>query len=146
MVASIRKCGSETDSIHTNAYAAFKRGDAEAEEIIDRATAIGLSVIVLGELLAGFNAGTRLQFNLDELQRFLASPGISIVSIDEAVARRYATLADSMRRKGKPIPTNDLWIAATALERGFDIFSYDAHFREVPGLIVGANWADFQGP
>ena len=63
-------------------------------------------------------------------------PGVQITPPDEAVAERYGYLVRDLRQQGTPIPTNDLWIAASALETGARLVSYDAHFECVPGLIV----------
>lgn len=130
--------------IDTNAYAAFMHGDAEAEQIIEQASAVGIIVIVLGELLAGFKIGARLQENLDRLKRFLASPGVEIVVIEQSVAELYADVIAQLRAAGRPVPTNDVWIAATALARGYDLFSNDAHFRAVPGLKMVTRVGDLK--
>ena len=49
----------------------------------------------------------------------------------------------TVKSKGKPIPTNDLWIGATALQHGFAVFSFDGHFRHINGLIVGRQSSNF---
>jgi predicted nucleic acid-binding protein len=124
--------------IDTNAYAAFKQGVPDALTIIQRASQLVMSSVVLGELLAGFAVGTRDARNRAELQQFLASPRSIIAVIDAPTAHVYADVYRRLRAKGHPIPTNDLWIAATALERGIALFSYDAHFSQVEGLVVGS--------
>jgi tRNA(fMet)-specific endonuclease VapC len=124
--------------LDTNAYAAFKQGQTEAVDIIQRAPRIALSSIVLGELLAGFAAGSRETKNRVELQQFLASDRVRILLVDEITADYYATVYRTLRNKGHPIPTNDMWIAATALQHGCALFSYDGHFNHVDGIIAGA--------
>jgi predicted nucleic acid-binding protein len=57
--------------------------------------------------------------------------------VDEKTAEYYAHTYLSLRRKGKPIPTNDLWIAATALQHGLAVFTYDKHFFDIDGIIAG---------
>jgi tRNA(fMet)-specific endonuclease VapC len=128
--------------IDTNAYARLMRGDREAEEIVERCDSVGFSVIVLAELLSGFQSGRRSKKNIEELEEFLASPGVGIVEIDRAAAERYASLSAAMRRIGRPIPTNDLWIAASAIEHEYAVHSYDAHFCAVPGLRVVTKLSD----
>ena len=130
--------------VDTNAYAAWQRGISGAAEVIEAAPSLGLSVIVLGELLTGFKVGARFNKNIEGLNRFLASPIVEIVPIDRAIAERYANLSVVLRQTGTPIPSNDLWVAATALERGFAVFTHDSHFRAVPGLKIGSCLADFQ--
>ena len=129
--------------IDSNAYTAFKRSDPDAVAIVQNSV-IRVSVIVLGELLHGFQLGSREQRNRDELSEFLASPWVSLVPVDQAVAERYAALKTQLRTLGKPIPMNDLWIAATAMAHGFDVYSLDAHMKVVPGLTVGTKLADFR--
>lgn len=124
--------------IDTNAYAAFKQGLPDAVDIIQRAPELVLCSIVIGELLAGFAVGSREAKNRNELQQFLASARVAVVAADEQTAAHYATVYRSLRMKGRPIPTNDLWIAATALQHSCVLFSYDGHFQAVDGLIVGA--------
>lgn len=132
--------------IDTNAYAAFKRGLPDAVAVVQQAPQIILSSIVLGELLAGFAVGSREAQNRNELQQFLASPRVVVAASDERTASFYAIVYKGLRAKGRPIPTNDMWIAATALQQGCALFSFDGHFRSVDGLIVGATAAELGLP
>jgi tRNA(fMet)-specific endonuclease VapC len=127
--------------IDTNAYVAFKRGLPEALEIIQRAPTIALPVIVLGELLAGFTVGSQTERNRSELQAFLTSPRAQVLTVDELTAEVYARVYRELRSKGRPIPTNDLWIAALALQHSVALFTFDRHFALVDGLIIGTNTA-----
>lgn len=129
--------------LDTNAYAAFKRGNQEAIDILRHAQVIGISSIVLGELLSGFGAGRREAENRRELKVFLDSPRVRTLPVDEDTAEFYARAYLALKRKGTPIPTNDLWIAATALQHGAAIFSYDQHFQVVDGVIAGDRLSDF---
>ena len=122
--------------LDTNAYSAFKQGDADVLEIIQRADLIGISTIVLGELTAGFAAGSKHKVNLNELHLFLDTPRIAIFPVDEVTATYYARVYANLRQKCKPIPTNDLWIAATALQQGCKLCSFDAHFKSVENLVI----------
>ena len=87
--------------------------------------------MVLGELRAGFLKGTRLRENLAELAQFLASPRVDVVAVDEETAERYAVIFDSLRRAGIPIPTNDIWIAAGAMQSASVLLTTDQHYKEV---------------
>lgn len=127
----------------TNAYAAFKRGDPAAQAIVQMADTLALSTVVLGELLGGFALGTRAERNRTELAAFLGSPRVAVLPISEVTARFYASVFATLRRKGRPIPTNDLWVAASGLEHGLALFTYDSHFREVDGLLAGSRLEDF---
>jgi len=129
--------------LDTNAYVAFKQGRADAVEVFQRVRRIGINCIVLGELLSGFAVGAREAENRQELQRFLASERVDRLVVDAETAAHYAAVYRNLRRRGRPIPTNDMWIAATALQHGLAVFSYDRHFQEVPGLHVGIRLDDF---
>jgi len=129
--------------LDTNAYVAFKQGRSEAVEVLQHAPRIGLNSIVLGELLSGFAVGRREQENRQELERFLASDRVDQLVVDIETAEHYAAMYRDLRSRGRPIPTNDIWIAASALQHGLAIFSHDGHFHEVPGLTVGTRLADF---
>lgn len=128
--------------LDTNAYVAFKQGQADAKEIVQRATTLAFSSTVLGELLAGFAVGSREAKNRRELQQFLASDRVRVLTVDEGTAAYYATVYRNLRQKGRPIPTNDMWIAASALQHGYALFSHDGHFQAVGGLLVGATSTD----
>ena len=130
-------------ALDTNAYAAFKRGVPEAAEIIRHVPLVGISSIVLGELLAGFAAGTRETENRRELEQFLGSDRVRLFAVGQITAGYYATVYQGLRRKGRPIPTNDMWLAATALEHNLAVFSYDDHFGLVDHVVSGRHLADF---
>ena len=88
------------------------------------------------ELYAGFEMGSRPRDNTAELHEFFEQPDVSVVRTDENVAERYGKLVQQLRAQGTPIPTNDIWIAAAALETGSRLLGYEAHFEHVPGVIV----------
>jgi tRNA(fMet)-specific endonuclease VapC len=117
--------------LDTSAYSRFKGGDPSAVERIDAAEWLGVPTIVLGELEAGFRLGGRAAHNLDELERFLAYPVVHELAVDREVAREYGEIVTTLRRKGIPIPTNDVWIAACAARSGATLLTYDAHFGAV---------------
>lgn len=130
-------------ALDTNAYTAFKRGDAQVVAVLQHAPIIILCVTVLGELLGGFAAGQRESKNRSELTQFLNSPRVKIVSSTIATADLYALIYAALRRKGQPIPTNDLWIAASSLEHGAALLTHDAHFQNIDGLRAGGSLEDF---
>jgi predicted nucleic acid-binding protein len=129
--------------IDTNAYTAFMLGDVAVVEVVAHAERLCLNSIVLGELLGGFAAGTRESKNRAELARFLDSPRVEVVPVTAQTADSYALVYSSLRRKGQPIPTNDLWIAASALEHGAALLTRDTHFGHVDGLRRGQRLEDF---
>ncbi len=124
-------------AIDTNAYSVFKRGDEQVLEVLRQAPRVLISITVLGELLGGFAFGAKEGPNRAELTAFLASPRVQVVPLTSATADIYASLYAALRRLGKPIPTNDLWIAASAMEHGAALLSLDQHFAPIVGLRVG---------
>jgi tRNA(fMet)-specific endonuclease VapC len=124
--------------IDTNAYAAFKRGDVSMLEVIQYAETLAISPIVLGELLSGFECGNKTKKNREDLQQFLQSSRIRLLSMTSDTANFYSQIYLSLKNKGKPIPTNDMWIAAQTLEHGCVLCSHDKHFKVIEGLISGA--------
>jgi tRNA(fMet)-specific endonuclease VapC len=117
--------------LDTSGYAHFKRGDEAAVALIDAAEWIGISSVVLGELHAGFLLGSRRASNERELDGFLRNPAVHVLEIDDEASLIYAEIVVALRRAGRPLPTNDLWIAATSAREGAPVVTYDAHFREI---------------
>ncbi len=132
--------------IDTNAYAAFKRGQPDALAIVQHAPLIAVSTVVLGELLSGFSGGQRGQANHAALESFLSSDRVTALAVDRDTAAEYASIYAQLRKAGTPVPTNDMWIAATARQHGLQLFSFDMHFRQIAGLHVGCALADFTAP
>ncbi|HLB42850.1 MAG TPA: type II toxin-antitoxin system VapC family toxin [Gammaproteobacteria bacterium] len=129
--------------IDTNAYVAFKQGNPDIIGIFQHADTIGISVVVLGELIAGFTIGTKSKENLEDLNKFLDTPRIALFNVDENTTAFYATVYATLRKKGKPIPTNDLWIAATALQQGCKLCSFDKHFEYIDNVLVTTTLLEF---
>jgi predicted nucleic acid-binding protein len=129
--------------VDTSAYAEFKRGVSEAAQIIQYAPVVGINSIVVGEILSGFAAGSKGIANQRDFARFLSSDRVQVYSVDQVTARHYASIYWTLRRKGRPIPTNDMWIAASALQHGLAVFSYDRHFESVEGIVSGHYLANF---
>jgi tRNA(fMet)-specific endonuclease VapC len=122
--------------LDTSGYSAFKRGHQQIQHRLREASQIQISPVMLGELRAGFLKGTRLAENLAELAQFLASPRVSVAEMDEETAERYGIIFDSLRRAGNPIPTNDIWIAASAMQLGSALVTTDPHFRAVAQIVA----------
>lgn len=122
--------------IDTNVYVAFKRNHDGVVELLRRAEFIGVSTVVLGELLAGFRCGTRADENRRELDQFLDSPRVDTVPVNEETAEFYAEIFRGLREKGRPIPSNDLWLAAGALQHGLALVTLDGHFAYIDGLLL----------
>lgn len=120
--------------LDTNAYVALRRGDDAVATLVRDAQKVVFSAVVTGELLHGFRNGTRAQDNTRDLARFLEQPEVVFVTVGWDTADRFGRIATSLRKQGTPIPTNDVWIAAHAMETGADLVSFDRHFEHVQGL------------
>jgi tRNA(fMet)-specific endonuclease VapC len=126
----------------TNAYTAFKLGDDSILDVIKYTEIVGISPIVLGELVSGFDAGNKAKKNREELQQFLNSSRIRIYPITSDTANFYSHIYTTLKNKGKPIPSNDMWIAAQTLEQGCMLCTYDKHFKNIDGLLIGNTCAE----
>ncbi len=120
----------------TSAYTAFLRGSPEVKEAVQQADEIVFNPVVLGELMAGFLMGRNERKNRAILKDFLGSPRVIVAEIDEETSERYAVIVQSLRMKGTPIPTNDLWIAASAMQHGLRVLTTDKHYLKVPQIIT----------
>jgi tRNA(fMet)-specific endonuclease VapC len=122
--------------VDTSAYSGFMRGHPEIKIAIQEADEIYVNAIVLGELGAGFIKGRRRRKNEAELKRFLGSPRVNLVDVTEDTAERYAVILNSLWRAGTPIPTNDIWISASAMEHGLHVLTADDHYQKVSQIVV----------
>ena len=122
--------------IDTSGYSAFLRGHPGIKLSIQRADEISLNPVVLGELLAGFMVGKNERRNRSILQDFLSSARVIVLEIDEETSERYAVILNHLRTKGSPIPINDVWIAASAMQYGLKVLTTDKHYIEVPQIIT----------
>jgi tRNA(fMet)-specific endonuclease VapC len=122
-------------ALDTNAYSDFMRGDAGRVQILRMARHIHIPLIVLGELRAGFAAGSQQSPNAANLQRFLNSPRVSILSPDEQTTHHYAQLYLQLRKQGVAIPSNDLWIAALVVQHNLVLCTSDIHFQQLPQML-----------
>ncbi len=122
--------------VDTSAYSAFLQGRKDVADAIREADLLCVNPVVLGELQAGFLKGRHRRKNEEELKKFLTSPRVDIVDIDLSTSERYAAIVDALNRAGTPIPTNDVWIAASAMQHGLRVLTLDKHFLRVPQILV----------
>jgi tRNA(fMet)-specific endonuclease VapC len=121
--------------LDTNAYSDWKRGHEGVTNLIRQSEKFVISSIVVGELLYGFRCGSRYQANVVELHELLNSQYVELLTVTLDTADRFARIAESLKTKGKPIPSNDIWIAAHAMETGSCLISRDLHFANIDGLF-----------
>jgi tRNA(fMet)-specific endonuclease VapC len=122
--------------LDTNAYSRLMGGHAPLTQLLESCEEVLLPATVLGELHAGFELGSRREANRRQLGEFLALPGVETIPVTTDIAERYGILIGQLTGQGTPIPTNDIWIAAAALETGTRLVTYDSHFKHIHGLIV----------
>ena len=122
--------------IDTNIYSHAMRGNNEVISYLQQVIEIGISSISIGELLSGFKAGNKEQINRQELNIFLDSPRVTLYYVDEITAEFYSATLNQLKKQGTPIPTNDIWIAATALQQGLPVYTFDQHFEHIAGLLL----------
>jgi predicted nucleic acid-binding protein len=122
--------------LDTSAYSLLMRGRKEVAGFLDTAEEVYLPAVVIGELLAGFKKGNSEQRNREVLGRFIEVSRVSLLPLDEETAERYAVILDFLRRQGTPIPTNDLWIAACAMQHGLALITADHHFLKLPHVVT----------
>jgi tRNA(fMet)-specific endonuclease VapC len=124
--------------LDTNAYARFLGGDEHVLEALGGAGVVYMSIFVLGELHAGFLGGGKLQANKVILQKFLLKPTVQILNATSETAEFFGMVKEALKKAGTPIPINDVWIAAHAMETGSVMVTYDHHFTSVQGLRLWA--------
>lgn len=122
--------------LDTSAYSAFLKGSPEIKLSLQEAEEILLNPIILGELLAGFIMVKSEKKNRAILQEFLSSSRVKVIDIDDETSERYAVIMNHLRMKGAPIPTNDLWIAASAMQHGLKVLTTDNHYLNIPQIIT----------
>jgi len=125
-------------AIDTNIYIAFKNNDAGVIDAFRASDVIGVDIAVIAELITGFALGSREAKNRRELEAFLNASRVEVLFHDLETVEYYASIVKRLKAKGKPIPTNDIWIAANAQKHGMALFSFDRHFDEIEGLLLAA--------
>ena len=118
--------------VDTNALSAAADDDPAAIAILARADQMAIPVIVLGE----YRYGTAQSRHRAIYENWLAGllRDCAVLDISEPTTQHYAEITLELRRKGKPIPTNDLWIAALCRQHSLPLLSRDRHFDQVTGM------------
>jgi len=122
--------------LDTSAYSALFRGEEQVKYILQEVEEVSLTPVILGELLAGFTGGRFEARNRELLKEFLETPRVRVYPIDGETSERYAAVWLHLREQGTPIPTNDLWIAASAMQHGLTVLTADQHFLKVPQILT----------
>ena len=120
--------------LDTNGYTKLLAGDTSIRNFLGEADVIYLSVVALGELYAGFRCGLKEQENRKILKKFLGKPLVAVLDCTEETSEIFGEIKCNLKREGKPIPINDIWITANAIESGSVLITCDNHFKDIAGL------------
>ena len=120
--------------LDTSAYSHLRAGHVEVLDHVADAAVVVIPATVLGELEAGFELGHRTRENRRILDEFLDEPFISVMDVTATTVRYYARIIASLRRAGTPIPVNDVWIAASAMECNGHLLTFDRDYRRIVNL------------
>ncbi|MCX6590893.1 MAG: type II toxin-antitoxin system VapC family toxin [Acidobacteria bacterium] len=119
--------------LDTNRLTDLLRGEPAIVRLVEQADEVWLPYVVMAEIKAGFLGGTRLSQNMALLAAFMAT-GVTVLYADEQTLEAYARLFVQLKSAGTPIPDNDLWIGALAVQHGLILVTRDAHFKKIPQL------------
>jgi tRNA(fMet)-specific endonuclease VapC len=120
--------------LDTNIVIALFASDPGVQQQLMAETEIFIPAIVLGELYYGARKSGQRDANLTRIDEFAAQS--AILPCDQSTAHWYGQVKDGLRAKGRPIPENDIWIAALALQHRLTLATRDSHFNEVDGLSI----------
>jgi tRNA(fMet)-specific endonuclease VapC len=118
--------------LDTNVVIALLAGDPAVRRSLSQAELTFLSSIALGELYYGALKSTHKEANSAKIEALAANS--AVLPIDAVTARHFGQIKSALRAKGRPIPENDIWIAATAIQYGLTLLTRDGHFKEVDGI------------
>lgn len=120
--------------LDTNIIIEVLNGNKEIADKINKLPGFSICVIVLGELYIGINRIANKQKHFKILNDFLQL--CTVIELNAETARHYGEIVAALYKKGKPIPTNDIWIAACAKQHGFTLITHDKHFKEMHEITV----------
>jgi tRNA(fMet)-specific endonuclease VapC len=120
--------------IDTNVYSQLYQKNFDVFLLLENAGQVVVPLVVIAELRAGFWGGTKKEINETHLNKFLSK--VRIISPDTQTTVEYASIFAALKRQGNPIPTNDIWIAALALQHQMSLMTFDKHFGFIPNLSV----------
>lgn len=120
--------------LDTNILIALFAGESSVQQHLSTANEVFIPSIVLGELYYGAHKSARTEKNIARIDEFAANN--TVLLCDTATARQYGIIKNQLRTKGKPIPENDIWIAAIAKQYQLTLVTRDNHFQHVDGLAI----------
>jgi len=121
-------------ALDTNAYSALQKGNKIVSETVRKSPFVGLPVIVFGELFYGIFDGNKTEENSKILDKFINIDRVNILHIDEMTAKIFGEIATELKKIGKPIQQNDIWIAALCKQHDYSLITNDGGFQNITGL------------
>lgn len=120
--------------LDTNIAIARTNREAAVEQRVNASAAVFLACITVGELFYGAQKSGRAAENVRRVQAIVAAN--TVLVCDSGTAYHYGIIRSALRAKGRPIPDNDIWIAALAVQHNLTLATRDAHFQAVDGLTA----------
>jgi tRNA(fMet)-specific endonuclease VapC len=124
-------------ALDTNIISALLKGEKNIADKIDAAEEVFIPINVLGELYYGAKYSTNVEANILNIDKLLTR--YEVLNTNEQTGVLYGNIKATLRKKGKPIPENDIWIATIAKQNNLTLATRDKHFNEIDGLSV-ENW------
>jgi tRNA(fMet)-specific endonuclease VapC len=118
--------------LDTNIIIALFADEVAVKDNLAKADEVFASSIAIGELCFGARKSGRAKENLSHIDEFAGNN--VVLGCDTDTARRYGEIKNALRLKGRPLPENDIWIAAVALQHGLTLITRDSHFNEIDKL------------
>lgn len=122
--------------LDTNIVSALLKGEKIIADNIDNSNAVYIPITVVGELHYGAQFSTQIEKNTANIRKVLSA--YEVIYIDNDTALRYGIIKAALRKKGTPIPENDIWIAALTLQHSLTLITRDKHFQEVDNISLDA--------
>lgn len=123
--------------LDTNIISAWLKGEAAIADKIDESAQVYIPVIAVGELYYGAQYSTHIKKNISNINKVITR--YNVLYINEDTASVYGVIKAGLRKKGKPVPENDIWIAAIARQHELILITRDKHFKEIEQLDI-ASW------
>ncbi|MFQ6083468.1 MAG: type II toxin-antitoxin system VapC family toxin [Candidatus Aminicenantia bacterium] len=120
--------------LDTNIVIAFLKGEKKIVDHFASAEELYLSVVTLGELLYGARNSKNVESNIQKIKQF--SSYCVLLPVSGEVAEHYSKIKINLKNRGKPIPENDIWIAATSIQNGLVLISRDPHFEFIKNITL----------
>jgi tRNA(fMet)-specific endonuclease VapC len=118
--------------LDTNIVIALFANEISVKNNLSKSDEVFVSSVVIGELFYGAHKSMRVKENLARISEFAASS--IVLGCDTETAHYYGEIKNALRLKGRPVPENDIWIAAIALQHGLTLVTRDMHFNEIENL------------